>query len=196
MKDVGLHNDELVGIGFGMWVTFSQLTAEEINSWDELFSKIGSEEKGLLFEILKLISFSVFIASNLVWEMNKQFKLMSEEKKERIKRDIFKKIKRFRRLNERDWQTVAEKMVREQVLDPEEIISTPVLEYLAGYTLGDLRRFAENFSFENPFLEKLEQFVDARNFVLHNPTSTRGDLRQHLKTGLDCGIELKKLLGI
>lgn len=191
MKNINKHSDENIGKSFGLWTTFDLLT--RMKGFDDLLNSksVDGQGKERVFKILKIFSLAVVIEAGLVELMDHQYMNFSDEKKQKIRDIILKKIKSSRKVT----LEKAEELVGEQLSNSKKIIISPILQYLAGYSMGELISFAENnFNFEKKLLDDLYLFKDSRNLIIHNSTSTRHDVDSTLEEALCLGDELQKVI--
>lgn len=191
MKNTNKHSDENIGKSFSLWVMFDLIT--RMKNFDDLLGNrlVDGREKERVFKILKIFSLAVVIETGLVELMDHQYMNFSDENKQEIRDIILKKIKSSRKVT----LEKAEELISEQLGNSKKIIISPILQYLAGYSMGGLISFAENnFDFEKKLLDDLYLFKDSRNLIIHNSTSTRHDIDNTLEEALRLGNELQKVM--
>lgn len=191
MKKINSDSEDFFIKGFALYSVFNRAT--ECDNIDDFLANqyTESEDKNRLWKVIQLFSLSVIIEHCLIQNINEQFEKFDVKKQDEIRIKIIKKITKTHKVSETD----AEQMLNEQVTlftgnISRNIINAPVIQYLAGYTMGSLMHFAENNFDISSISKKLGEFIDKRNYVMHNSTSSREDIDAHLKNGIEIGKEV------
>lgn len=191
MKKIKEHSLENFCKGSTLYSLYCKLIKSD-NPDD--FKNMNLAERDRIWKILKLISLTTILEQILIDKMREEFKTFDSKKQDNVQNEIIEKIK----INHYDLSCVkAEKILNEELGNSsvENIVTAPILQYIAGYALGDLIYFLEkNFSINKKVISKLREFKNHRNYVMHNSISSRDDIDKHLQDSLKKGYELKKSL--
>ena len=195
MKIPQKHSDALFVNGMRFWTNLESI-ADANNMNEFLNSRFTNEsDKSDIFSILRVFATTVVIEHLLILNMSKRYQSLGAAAKENVKKDVLDKIKRTMGLKNGNADAEAERLLSEQVSSSENLFTPPVLQYLAGYTLGGLINLYKKHLQINPDLEEsLRKFADARNFVVHNTLSSREDIYEHIRTAIAIAAELKPAL--
>jgi hypothetical protein len=195
MKKQNKHSDENFIKGFGAWMLFEFITRTKMLD-DFLTSKsLDAEGREDAYKILKVFSFSVIVEGLLIEQMYNQYENFEEEKRAKIKKDILEQIKRNHYLKGSAADEEAEVLLQNQLSESQKIIIPPVLQYTAGYTMGGLINLAiQYFDIDITVISKLKEFKEDRNYIFHNPTSSRDNLDEIVERIIKTGEELIILL--
>lgn len=197
MREPGKHNDQNWWKGFNLWFLLNKING--LQKFEELLDnqRFSDNERNNILRLLKIQGYATILEHTLIAVMDGEWDDFSDNKKAIIRQEVKNRTVKFRSLKrELSPDTEAERLINEQTSSSGKIIITPVLQYVAGYTMGNLIKLAEDhFSVDQQILSKMEEFKDARNYVMHNSTSSREDIDVHFETGLSVAKEIEELLG-
>lgn len=195
MKLINKHSDSNFVKGFGLFLLFGQVA--DAHSLEELLNDqyLPTYGKDRFFKISKVFALAVLNEHYLIEKMYFEYNKFAEAQKNTIQNLILKQIARYHSFKGKTRIAEAQKVLRNQVSDSKNLVTPPILQYAAGYTMGSLISFAkESFSIDQKIIDKFEEFKDKRNLIIHNSTSSREDIDQNLDAAISLGLELKKLL--
>ena len=195
MKTLGKHSDSNFIKGFSLFILFDQIIkAKNLETFlgNKHVSIIGKER---FFKISKVLALSATNEHLLVEKMYYQFDDFDIIKKELIEKRLLKQIIKNQRLKGNNYLLEAKEILREATSGSKNLMTPPILQYIAGYTMGELLSFVQdNFSIDKLILEKFKDFKEKRNFIIHNSTSSREDVDENLNIAIDIGLEIERLL--
>lgn len=173
------------------------LTNVVINSgsWDELFSKLQSDDLTLLFHEFKLFNLAIQTQHILAEFLGLLYGKGEMRKEDKVYEMIVCSTKRNRAVERHE----AEEMIRSQTgKDRNRVYAPNVLLYIAGLSFGRLihilRDHTNTFENKEAILCKLTSLNAARNMVVHTLLSSREDAQAGIETGIKEGQNALRML--
>lgn len=197
MKEPGKHTDQNWSKGFNLWFLLDKVSS--LSTFEELLNndQFTTSEREVLLKLIRIQSYATILEQTLIAVMDGEWDDFSEAKKEVVRQEVKRRTIKYRNLTKKkDPDEEAERLIKEQISSSSKIIIPPILQYVAGYTMGNLLKLAQDhFTIDKQILTKMEEFKEARNYVMHNSTSSREDIDSHFETGLTVAKELEEMLG-
>lgn len=187
MKNKRLKNGfkaELFSKGFSAYVDMQNF--KDCDNWDDYIfylKKYHDNDKLRIdrtYNIVKVTMLFHIVEHHFITVMDFIYKDCKDRDKIIKFNDNLKRRLKKRGVGEKDINELFEKV---------EIINSYILQYVAGYTFGELVNLFEIISLDTNLLKNLINLKDHRNYIIHCPSSAHEDLDIHLK-------EAKKLIDV
>jgi len=185
------HSDELFITGFGIYLSIERLRTS--NSFEEYINTFNNErEKQLMFQIIKVVLVTHNLEHKLISKMESLYNSSVETIKKKAQKDI---VEHTMRINQIDKNS-AQNLIKKQQGEFKDVwMVTPILQYVAGYTLGGLISLYKLLNGNKKLVELLKEFKEKRNNILHNTTSSRIKIKEKTIKALVLLEKIYNLLG-
>jgi len=181
------HNNQNFIIGLTLFECISELRgAKSFKNYIELldsYSHIMPNLHKIIFNLMRVSAITHIIEHNLILKMELLYKKAIKDIQEEIKKDIIKKTTKMNSLNKEE----ALKLIKKQQEGENVWMIPPILQYVAGYSLGELIHLYGMLVDKNDdlLLPLLDKFKNARNNIVHNMTSSRIDISQNIDDAIN-----------
>lgn len=179
------HDDSNWITGFILWSFMDNF--KDVNSFDEYLVNFDKKDdwskyKEIIFKITKIIMITHVIEHRLISKIEMIYNSSPNDQQEKIQKDIIDKTKRTNKIKRED----AIDLIKKQQDSRSDVwIVPPILQYVAGYTLGDLvYLYGLQVKNDNKLLVLLKEFKEKRNTIIHNTTSSRINIKNEINDAL------------
>ncbi|MBP6945174.1 hypothetical protein KBD61_04460 [Patescibacteria group bacterium] len=183
-QEIKKHSDENFIKGFQLYLLFKRIAESNANTLD--IEGFDLNDEIFAWKILQLFSLTVAIEQALLCVLDQEYMKLNEEQRSSIKKHVLGKIRNKHKLKtEGESQALLEK----QTSTEGHIIIPPVIQYLAGYTLGDIVALTDRSfpTVPKELIESLGRFKEERNYIMHNSISSRDSFEKRITNGINSG---------
>lgn len=193
MKKIIAHSDNNFVKGFHRYTTLEKIN--KVESWEKLQEEMGEGDMKVIFNEFRIQNFTLTIEYRLVTLFEYLFN-KNQLKESSVKSIYYESISRF--------QGVSSTEEAKQLLETEiegdysHMFSPHVTFYLAGLSLssliGILRDCVDGYEIPPKLLDKLMEFKQIRNLVIHNRLTSRQNVNEKIDDGVLLAQEIINLI--
>lgn len=183
-QEINKHSDENFIKGFQLYLLFKRIAESNANTLGA--ERFDLNDETFAWKVLQLFSLTVTIEQALLCVLDQEYMKTTEEQRSSIKRLVLGRVRNKHKLK---TEEEAQDLIEEQTSTKEHVIIPPVIQYLAGYTLGDIIALASGSfpTIPKELIESLVSFKEERNYIIHNSISSRDSFEHRITNGINLG---------